>query len=419
MSWLLRAAAEPTLSYYQSQGGYEALKKALRMSPQEVVEEVKRSGLRGRGGAGFPTGMKWAFAKADPKEPRYLVANADEGEPGTFKDRFLMERTPHLLLEGMVIAAWALAARQGFIYLRGEYTAPYRALQRALQEARQAGFLGRDILGSGLDFDILVHRGAGAYICGEETALLESLEGRRGQPRIKPPFPVNQGLWGQPTVVNNVETLANVPLILQMGAEAWSRIGSRDCPGPKLYSVSGQVLRPGLYELPMGSTLRELIYGHAGGLRPGRALKAVIPGGISSPALTPQQLDVPMDFPSLQRAGSMLGSGAVMVLDDTVCMVGACLVAMEFFERQSCGKCTPCREGTGWLRAVLQRLEEGRGSADDLELLSDVARNIAGKSFCPLGDGAAVMLLRALERFGEEFQKHTRGRCPLKDRVAS
>ncbi len=395
------------LKEYERVGGYSSLRKVLeQMSPQDVIEEVKTSGLRGRGGAGFPTGMKWEFASRDPKFPKYLICNADEGEPGTFKDRPILERNPHLLIEGMVISAYALKAEIGYIYLRGEYPYAKTVLEEAIREAYEAGYLGDNILGRGVRFHLSVHQGAGAYICGEETALIESIEGKRGQPRIKPPFPVNVGAWGMPTVVNNVETLANVPYIVEIGGEEYKKIGSPECPGPKLYSVSCCVKRPGVYELPMGTTLREIIYEHAGGIRDGRQLKAVIPGGISTPVLTPDRIDCPMDFVSLPKYGSMLGSGAVMVLDDSVCMVKVTWRAMRFFEHESCGKCTPCREGTGWLRNILERLEGGMGRPGDIELLQDVAKSIQGKTFCPLGDGAASVVLSFVRNFPEEFEFH-------------
>ncbi len=411
---LLRNIDNPSshrLETYRASGGYSSLEKALKeMKPEEILEEVKKSGLRGRGGAGFPTGMKWEFAIRDPKFPKYLVCNADEGEPGTFKDRPILEKNPHLLIEGMVISAYTLKAERGYIYLRGEYPQAKVILEEAIKEAYEAGLLGEDILGSGFTFHLAVHQGAGAYICGEETALIDSLEGKRGQPRIKPPFPVNAGAWGMPTVVNNVETLSNVPYIVEIGGEAYSKIGSPECPGPKLYSVSCCVKRPGVYELPMGTTLREIIYDHAGGIRQDRPLKAVIPGGISTPVLTPEKIDCKMDFVNMPKAGSMLGSGAVMVFDDSVCMVKVCWRAMKFFEHESCGKCTPCREGVGWLRTILERIENGMGRQGDLELLQDVASNIQGKTFCPLGDGAAMVTLAFVREFADEFEAHIKER---------
>jgi NADH-quinone oxidoreductase subunit F len=407
--FLLRGIEEEgsaAIASYREKGGYAALEKALSMKPEEIIEEVKRSGLRGRGGAGFPTGMKWDFASRDPKFPKYLICNADEGEPGTFKDRPLLEKNPHLLIEGMIISGHALKAERGYIYLRGEYPGARVVLEQAIEEAYKEGLLGDDILGKGIKFHLSVHQGAGAYICGEETALIDSIEGRRGQPRIKPPFPVNVGAWGMPTIVNNVETLSNLPLIVSIGGEKYAEIGNPECPGPKLYSVSCCVKKPGVYELPMGTTLREIIYTHAGGTRDDRPLKAVIPGGISTPVLTPDQIDCKMDFVNLPKVGSMLGSGAVMVFDDTVCLVRVCWRALRFFEHESCGKCTPCREGTGWLRNILERIENGFGRKGDIELLQDVAHSMAGKTFCPLGDGAANVVLSFIRQFHDEFEHH-------------
>ena len=399
-----------TIKAYEAAGGYQSIKKAFDLEPKKIIEEVKSSGLRGRGGAGFPTGMKWDFASRDPKFPKYLLCNADEGEPGTFKDRPILEKNPHLLIEGMIISAYALRAERGYIYLRGEYPHARDVLEKAIAEAYEKGYLGENILGKGFRFELSVHQGAGAYICGEETALIESIEGRRGQPRIKPPFPVNVGAWGMPTVVNNVETLANIPYIIEIGGESYAKIGSSDCPGPKLYSISCCVEKPGVYELPMGTSLREIIYEHAGGIKGGRELKAVIPGGISTPVLTPDKLDTPMDFVSLPKIGSMLGSGAIMVFDDTVCLVRVCWRAMRFFEHESCGKCTPCREGTGWMRNILERIENGFGREGDIELLQDVALSISGKTFCPLGDGAANVVLSFIRNFAEEFEYHIKNK---------
>lgn len=409
MSYLLKNTDNPNsadITEYENTGGYSSLRKALAMEPSALVDDVKKSGLRGRGGAGFPTGMKWTFASADKKFPKYLVCNADEGEPGTFKDRPILEKNPHLLIEGMAISGHALKAEFGYIYLRAEYPHAKEVLEGAISQAYSKGYLGENILGEGKKFELSVHRGAGAYICGEETALIESLEGKRGQPRIKPPFPVNVGAFSMPTIVNNVETLSNLPIILEIGAEAFSQIGTADCPGPKLYSVSGHVQRPGVYELPMGTTLRDIIYEHAGGIKGGKALKAVIPGGISTPVLTPDMIDCPMDFVSMPKYGSMLGSGAVMVFDETTCLVRVCMRALRFFEHESCGKCTPCREGTGWLRAVLERIEGGEGREGDIDLLSDVASNIIGKTFCPLGDGAGGVVLNFIKKFRAEFEQH-------------
>lgn len=397
------------LKEYQGIGGYKSLGKALDMDQKDIIDEVKKSGLRGRGGAGFPTGMKWIFAAADPKLPKYLLCNADEGEPGTFKDRPILEKNPHLLIEGMVISGYALKAEFGYIYLRGEYPDAKNILERAIKQAYESGFLGDNIQGRGVRFHLSVHQGAGAYICGEETALIESLEGKKGQPRIKPPFPVNVGVFSMPTIVNNVETLANLPLIIEIGAEAYSKIGSHECPGPKLFSVSGHVERPGVYELPMGTSLWEIIYTHCGGIRGGKRLKAVIPGGISTPVLPADNINCPMDFVNMPKHGSMLGSGAVMVFDETTCLVRVSYRALKFFEHESCGKCTPCREGTGWLRTILERIEKGKGKMEDLHTLEDVAGNIGGKTFCPLGDGAASVVQSFLKHFRGEFEAHIRG----------
>jgi NADH-quinone oxidoreductase subunit F len=391
---------------YKKSGGYEGLKKALSMKPEDIVDEVKKSGLRGRGGAGFPTGMKWDFASRDKNFPKYLLCNADEGEPGTFKDRPILEKDPHLLIEGMAISAFALKVEKGYIYLRAEYPSAKEILEKAIGQAYKDGFLGENIMGKGFHFDLSVHRGAGAYICGEETALINSIEGKRGQPRLKPPFPVNVGAWGMPTIVNNVETLSNLPMIMSIGAKAYSEIGNPDCPGPKLFCVSGFVEKPGVYELPMGITLREIIYDHCGGIKGSGNLKAVIPGGISTPVLPPDKIDCQMDFVNLPKSGSMLGSGAVMVFDESVCLVKVAQRAMYFFEHESCGKCTPCREGTGWLRNILERMESGMGRSGDIELLLEVASNISGKTFCPLGDGAAGMVLSFIKHFSSEFDYH-------------
>jgi NADH-quinone oxidoreductase subunit F len=387
-------------------GGYKSLSKALEKQPKEVLEEVKNSGLRGRGGAGFPTGMKWSFAVADTKFPKYLICNADEGEPGTFKDRPILEKNPHLLIEGMVISGYTLGSEYGYIYLRGEYPDAKDILNTAIKQAYEENYLGDNIIGKGIKFHLEVHQGAGAYICGEETALIESIEGKKGQPRTKPPFPVNVGAWGMPTIVNNVETLSNLPYIIEIGGEAYSNIGSNDCPGPKLYSVSGFVEKPGVYELPMGTSLKDIVYSHAGGIKNGGTLKAVIPGGISTPVLPADGIDCAMDFVSMPKAGSMLGSGAVIVMDDSVCMVKVAYRALKFFEHESCGKCVPCREGTGWLRKILERIEHGKGREGDIELLSDIAGVMSGRTFCPLGDGAAGVVFGMLKHFNDEFDEH-------------
>ncbi|MBI5056806.1 MAG: NADH-quinone oxidoreductase subunit NuoF [Nitrospirae bacterium] len=397
---------------YVKVGGYRNLSKALYMQPKDILEEVKKAGLRGRGGAGFPTGMKWSFAMADPKFPKYLLCNADEGEPGTFKDRPILEKNPHLLIEGMTISGYTLGSEYGYIYIRGEYPYAKDVLKKAIQQAYEKNYLGDNILGKGKRFHLGVYQGAGAYICGEETALIESIEGRKGQPRNKPPFPVNVGAWNMPTIVNNVETLSNLPYVLEIGGEAYSKIGSKDCPGPKLYSVSGCVEKPGVYELPMGTSLKDIIYKHAGGIRNGKKLKAVIPGGISTPVLPAANIDCAMDFVAMQKAGSMLGSGAVIVLDESVCMVKVTYRALKFFEHESCGKCVPCREGTEWLRKILHRIENGQGREGDIELLTDVTWIMSGKTFCPLGDGAAGVVTGMLKYFRNEFEEHIKnGKC--------
>lgn len=402
------------ISEYIKTGGYKSISKVFDMQPKEVIEEVKKSGLRGRGGAGFPTAMKWNFANADPKFPKYLVCNADEGEPGTFKDRPILEKNPHLLIEGMVISGYALGAEFGYIYLRGEYPYAKEVLNRAISQAVEKNFLGDNILGKKIKFQLSVYQGAGAYICGEETALIESLEGKKGQPRSKPPFPVNVGAWSMPTIVNNVETLANVPCVMNIGGEAYSKIGSSDCTGPKLYCVSGHVEKPGVYELPMGTSLREIVFDHAGGIKNNKKLKAVIPGGISTPVLPADKIDCPMDFVSMPKHGSMLGSGAVIVMDESVCMVKVAYRALKFFEHESCGKCVPCREGTDWLRKILERIAFGKGREGDVDLLTEVANIMAGRTFCPLGDGAAGVVTAMLKHFRGEFEEHIKtGQCKL------
>jgi NADH-quinone oxidoreductase subunit F len=410
---LLKNIENPNLSdigEYLKLGGYKNLEKAFKMQPGDIIEEIKKSGLRGRGGAGFPTGMKWSFAAADPKCPKYLICNADEGEPGTFKDRPILEKNPHLLIEGMVISGYALGAEYGYIYLRGEYPHANEVLKRAIDQANDKNVLGENILGGNFAFNLNVYRGAGAYICGEETALIESLEGKAGQPRSKPPFPVNVGAWSMPTIVNNVETLSNVPYIIEIGWDAYSGIGSKECTGPKLFCVSGSVNNPGVYELPMGTSLREIIFEHAGGIRNGKRLKAVFPGGVSTPVLPADKIDCPMDYVSMSRYESMLGSGAVIVMDESVCMVRVAYRSLKFYEHESCGKCTPCREGTDWLRKILERIEYGRGREGDIELLSEVVEIIEGRTFCPLGDSAAVLVKNMIRHFRNEFEEHIKNK---------
>jgi NADH-quinone oxidoreductase subunit F len=402
-----------TLDFYLQHDGYDAFKKALTRKPDEIIEMVKASGLRGRGGAGFPTGMKWQFV--DKKtEPRYLACNADESEPGTFKDHLLMERNPHLLLEGCAIGCYAIGAKVAYIYIRGEFLHVQKILERAVEEAYGRGLLGRNILGSGFDCDIYMHRGAGAYEAGEETALLESLEGKRAQPRNKPPFPAVVGLYGKPTAVNNVETLCNVPLIVSHGPEWFAGLGPEKNGGPKLYCVSGHVKRPGVFEASMNVTLRGLIDDYAGGVRDGHRLKAVIPGGSSVPILLPEQLDIPASFDAIQKAGSLLGSAAVIALDDTTCMVWLAENLLHFYRHESCGKCTPCREGTDWLHKILVRIERGDGQPRDLDLLSSISANIAGKTLCAFGDAAVTPIVTTLKHFRHEYEAHVKeGRCTL------
>lgn len=400
---------------YLAQGGYQALPKVLKgMQPAELIEMVKRSGLRGRGGAGFPCGVKWGFIPKDSPKAKYLVVNSDESEPGTFKDRMLIEEEPHQLIEGIALASYAIGCHNAFIYCRGEFVKGAQVLGRALEEAYSRGYLGKNILGSGFDLEVLVHRGAGAYICGEETGLLESLEGKRGQPRMKPPFPAISGLYRCPTVVNNVETLSNIPHIVLRGADWFAGIGPPKSSGPRLFSVSGHVARPGNYELPMSITLRELVFEHAGGMRNGRHLKAVIPGGSSAPVLTEQHLDVTMDFDSLAAAGTMGGSGGVIVMDDTTCMVRVGEIVSRFYHHESCGQCTQCREGTAWLHKVLRRIEHGQGRKEDLDLLLDMCDNMKGKTICVLSDAAAMPIESYLRHFRDEFERHVQERaCPF------
>ena len=405
-----------TLAAYEEQGGYVALRKALAQGPDAIVEEVKAANLRGRGGAGFPTGMKWSFLppmdETNPK-PRYLVVNADESEPGTCKDIPLMMASPHTLVEGVIVSSYAIRANHAFIYVRGEVAHVIRRLQRAVQEAYLAGHLGKNIHGSGYDLDLVVHAGAGAYICGEETALLDSLEGRRGQPRLRPPFPAVAGLYASPTVINNVESIASVPSIIANGADWFASMGTEKSKGYGIFSLSGHVKNPGQYEAPLGITLRTLIE-LAGGIREGHELKFWTPGGSSTPLLTAEHLDVPLDFEAVGAAGSMLGTRALQIFDETTCVVRAVLRWTEFYKHESCGKCTPCREGTWWLTQVLTRLEAGQGSAEDLDLLLDQCDNILGRSFCALGDGATSPITSSIQYFREEYIAHLEhGGCPF------
>ncbi|QYB03254.1 NADH-quinone oxidoreductase subunit NuoF [Rhodococcus sp. USK10] len=402
-----------TLDTYRRHDGYEGLQKALRMDPDEVISTIKEAGLRGRGGAGFPTGMKWSFIPQGDDKPHYLVVNADESEPGTCKDMPLMLATPHALVEGVIIAAYAIRAGHAFIYVRGEVVPVLRRLQAAVAEAYAAGYLGKNILGTGFDLELVVHAGAGAYICGEETALLDSLEGRRGQPRLRPPFPAVAGLYASPTVVNNVESIASVPPIIVNGIEWFRSMGSEKSPGFTLYSLSGHVTTPGQYEAPLGITLRELLE-YAGGVRAGHRLKFWTPGGSSTPIFTDEHLDVALDYEGVGAAGSMLGTKALQIFDETTCVVRAVLRWTEFYAHESCGKCTPCREGTYWLVQILERLERGEGTDADLQKLLDIADNILGKSFCALGDGAASPIMSSIKYFRDEYLAHfEQGGCPF------
>jgi len=406
------------LAAYERHNGYQGLRKALAMAPKSVIELVKDSGLRGRGGAGFPTGLKWGFIPQGDGKPHYLVVNADESEPGTCKDVPLLMASPHTLLEGAAIAAYAIRATHAFVYLRGEVLHVVRRLQQAAREAYDAGYFGTDILGSGFDLELTIHAGAGAYICGEETALLDSLEGFRGQPRLRPPFPAVAGLYGCPTVINNVESIASVPSIVRGGPDWFESMGTEKSPGFTLYSLSGHVTRPGQYEAPLGVTLRQLL-DRSGGIREGHELKFWTPGGSSTPLLTDQHLDVPLDYEGVTAAGSMLGTKALQIFDDTTCVVRAVLRWTEFYAHESCGTCTPCREGTYWLVQVLRRLENSEGTEADIELLLDLSDNIFGRSFCALGDGATSPIVSSVKYFRDEYIAHLeQGGCPF-DPVAS
>jgi len=412
-----------TLATSRANDGYLALQKAFDMGPDKVIASVEQSGLRGRGGAGFPTGTKWSFIPqgqdGQAAKPHYLVVNADESEPGTCKDIPLILATPHLLVEGAIIAAYAIRASHVFIYLRGEVLPAFDRLQTAVAEAYAAGYLGNDVLGSGDQLDLVIHAGAGAYICGEETALLDSLEGRRGQPRLRPPFPAEAGLYGCPTVVNNVETLASVPGIILNGADWFRSMGTEKSPGFTLYSLSGHVTRPGQYEAPLGITLRELL-DYAGGVRAGHRLKFWTPGGSSTPLLTAEHLDVPLDYEGMASVGSMLGTKALQIFDETTCVVRAAWRWSRFYQHESCGKCTPCREGTYWLPQIYERLETGEATSRDLDLLVDVADSINGKSFCALGDGAAMPVLSSIKHFRDEYVAHVQqGGCPFDPRAST
>jgi NADH-quinone oxidoreductase subunit F len=413
MSYRYDVPGVDDIDVYEQHDGYEGLRTALTMEPADIIQLVKDSGLRGRGGAGFPTGMKWSFVAQDTGKPVYIVCNADEGEPGTFKDRPLMERDPHQLIEGMVVGGLALNSVQGYIYLRGEFAFAGRQLAKAIRQAYERGYLGADVMGSGKRFDLTLHRAAGAYICGEETALLDSLEGRRGQPRLRPPFPATHGLYGCPTTVNNVESIAAVPFLVRHGADWFRQWGTEKSPGPKLVGVSGNVANPGNYEVALGTPIREIV-DIAGGMAEGHELKFWCPGGSSTPLLPAAAIDTPYTFEDIAEQGSMLGTGAVMIYSDQVCVVDTVLRFTEFYEHESCGKCTPCREGGYWLSQILRRIETGSGREEDLTLLEDICGNILGRSFCALGDGMTSPITASLKHFRDEYVEHLRqGRCPF------
>lgn len=406
-----------TLKSYEQNGGYKALRKALEMDDESIREEVKASGLRGRGGAGFPTGVKWGFVPQDIDKPKYLIINADESEPGTFKDRVILELLPHMMIEGSIIGARAIKSNTVYIYIRGEFFFQLESMQKAIDEAYEAGYLGKNILGSGFDCDMYIHKGAGAYICGEETALIESLEGKRGFPRLKPPFPAVVGAFGCPTIVNNVETIANVPHIINKGADWYAGIGTEKSSGTRIFGVSGHVNRPGIYELPMGYPLKDFIEKDCGGVRNGNKLKAVIPGGSSVPILTAAEVNagIELDFESCAAAGTMLGSAGVIVLDETVCIVETAENVAHFYAHESCGQCTPCREGCWWMQGILHRIKEGNGRIEDLDLLLDICDNMAFKTICPLGDAAAMPISSYVKKFRQEFEHNIlKGESPVK-----
>lgn len=403
-----------TLAVYRSLGGYRASEKVMKgMSPEQVIEEVKASGLRGRGGAGFPTGTKWGFVPKDSPKPKYVVCNADESEPGTFKDRLLIEKDPHAIIEGTIIAAYSISSHTAFIYIRGEFAYGSKVLQKAIEEVYQAGYLGKNILDSGYDLDLILHRGAGAYICGEETGLLSSLEGGKGWPKVKPPFPATHGLFGCPTVVNNVETLASLPWIIDRGAAKYAALGTEKSKGTKLFSVSGHIRKPGVYEIEMGYPFKRFLEEDCGGVPNGRKLKGVIPGGASMPVLRADEIDgVVMDYESFQAAGTLLGSGGVIVMDDTTCMVKAAWNIARFFAHESCGQCTPCREGCHWMEKIFWRIENGEGKKEDLDLILSISGNIQGNTICPFGDAAAWPAAAFIKKYRTEFEEHiNRKRC--------
>jgi NADH-quinone oxidoreductase subunit F len=398
---------------YLELGGYESTRKALALGSEGIISEMKASNLRGRGGAGFPTGLKWSFVPKQSAKPKYVLVNGDESEPGTCKDRLIFEHDPHAVIEGTIIAALSVQAKMGFIYLRGEYRYLLQIMERAVAQAYQKGFLGKNIFGSGIDFDIVTQTGAGAYEVGEESALMESLEGKRGIPRIRPPFPAVVGLYGGPTIINNAETIATVPHIFRIGAAEYAKLGTERNGGTRLFCLSGHLNKPGVYELPMGYNLKKMIYEVGGGIPNGKKLKAVVPGGSSTPALTADEIDIGMDFDQVGKAGSMLGSGGVVVLDETTCMVDFALRTMKFYAHESCGWCIPCREGTDWLKKSLTRLHNGGAVDKDIDNIRYLAENMLGRTFCPLGDAAAMPTIAFVKKFRKEFEDHLEGRgCP-------
>src|SRR3954471_18208107 len=407
-----QGAAE--IETYLKLDGYKAVQKALTMSSDDIINEVKASNLRGRGGAGFPTGMKWSFVPKDTTKAKYILVNGDESEPGTCKDRPILEHDPHAVIEGVIIAGLAVGAKIGFVYIRGEYRYLVDIMRQAITDSYARGFLGKNIFGSGKDFDVYWHGGAGAYEVGEESALMESLEGKRGIPRIRPPFPAVVGLWGGPTVINNAETLGAVPHILFMGGQKYADLGTPRNGGTRLFCLSGNLEKPGVYELPMGYNLKKMIYEVGGGIPNGRSLKAVVPGGSSTPILKPEEIDVAMDFDTLMKAGSMLGSGGVVVLDDTACIVKFALRTMKFYQHESCGWCIPCREGTDWLKKTLIRFHSGGGLMKDIDNMQYLSENMLGRTFCPLGDAAAMPTIAFVKKFRKEFEEHLDGKpCPF------
>jgi NADH-quinone oxidoreductase subunit F len=404
------------LAGYRADGGYAALDKALGMESGAIIDEVKKSNLRGRGGAGFATGLKWTFLPKDVR-PRYLAVNADESEPGTFKDRYIIEHDPHMLIEGIAITCWALDMHLAYVYIRGEFPKQARVLEKAIEEARAAGIIGPRLLGKkDFDLDIHVHRGAGAYICGEESALLESLEGKKGYPRLKPPFPAVVGLWGKPTIINNVETIANIPWIVANGGDAFAALGVGKSGGTRLFGVSGHVNRPGVYEKPVHYNLKKLIMEDCGGIVGGRKVKAVIPGGSSCPVLRGDEIDISLEYDAVKAAGSMSGSGGVIVFDDSTCMVRALARISKFYAEESCGQCTPCREGTSWMEQIVEKIEHGHGTAADVEKLEQIAGNVGGNTICALGDAASMPVQSFVKKFRDEFMRHVEERrCPYGD----